>query len=50
MQIAVMDSYGKNIKKITTGSGAKLYPTFSRSGKNTRAPYMRKEGKTPAAQ
>ena len=32
MQIAVMDADGKNIKKITTGPGAKLYPVFSHSG------------------
>jgi len=53
MQIAVMDVDGKNIKKITTGPGAKLYPTFSHSGRKvlySRAAYMRKQGKTPAAQ
>ena len=53
MQIAVMDADGKNYKKMTSGSGAKLYPTFSHSGKKvlySRAAYMRKSGKTPAAQ
>ena len=52
MQIAVMDADGKNFKKITTGPGAKLYPTFSHSGRKVlyvRAAYMRKSGKTPAA-
>ena len=29
MQITVMDADGKNLKKVTTGPGAKLYPTFS---------------------
>ncbi len=53
MQIAVMDPDGKNLKKMTTGPGAKLYPTFSHSGKKVlyaRAAYMRKKGATPAAQ
>ncbi len=53
MQIAVMDADGKNYKKITNGPGAKLYPTFSHNGKKVlyaRAAYMRKSGKTPAAQ
>ncbi len=53
MQIAVMDPDGKNLKKITTGQGAKLYPVFSHSGKKVlyaRAAYMRKKGATPAAQ
>ncbi|OPZ48520.1 MAG: translocation protein TolB [Bacteroidetes bacterium ADurb.BinA104] len=53
MQIAVMDADGKNYKKVTTGQGAKLYPTFSHSGKKilyARAAYIRKEGRTPAGQ
>lgn len=52
MQIAVMDANGKNLKKITTGSGAKLYPTFSHNGKKILyacAARIRKSGKTPAA-
>jgi len=52
MQIAVMDADGKNYKKVTTGSGAKLYPTFSHNGKKILyacAAYIREEGKTPAA-
>lgn len=53
MQIAVMDSDGKNYRKISTGPGAKLYPTFSHNGKKILyacAAYMREKGKTPAAQ
>jgi Tol biopolymer transport system component len=53
MQIAIMDSDGKNVRKLTTGPGAKLYPVFSHSGKKvlySRAAYIRKQGKTPAAQ
>lgn len=53
MQIAVMDTDGKNYRKVTTGQGAKLYPTFSHSGKKilyTRAAFIRKKGRTPAAQ
>jgi tricorn protease-like protein len=53
MQIAVMDADGKNFKKVTTGPGAKLYPTFSHNGKKilyTCAAYIREKGKTPAAQ
>lgn len=53
MQIAVMDADGKNYKKVTTGTGAKLYPTFSHSGKKILyacAAYIREKGKTPAAQ
>ncbi len=52
MQIAVMDADGKNLKKVTTGPGAKLYPTFSHNGKKILyacAAYIRAEGKTPAA-
>jgi len=53
MQIAVMDADGKNYKKITTGPGAKLYPTFSHNGKKILyacAAYIRERGMTPAAQ
>lgn len=53
MQIAVMDPDGKNIKKITTGPGAKIYPVFSHSGTKVlyaRAAYIREDGGTPAAQ
>ena len=52
MQIAVMDADGKNYKKVTTGPGAKLYPTFSHNGKKilyARAARIREKGKTPAA-
>jgi len=52
MQIAIMDLDGKNVRKITTGPGAKIYPVFSHSGTKVlyaRAGYMRKSGKTPAA-
>lgn len=53
MQIAVMDPDGKNLEKITTGPGAKIYPVFSHSGTKVlyaRAAYIRKRGATPAAQ
>jgi WD40 repeat protein len=52
MQIAVMDADGKNLKKVTTGPSAKLYPTFSHNGKKILyacAARIRKSGKTPAA-
>ena len=52
MQIAVMDADGKNYRKVTTGQGAKLYPTFSHSGKKILyacAARIREKGKTPAA-
>ncbi len=52
MQIAVMDADGKNFKKVTTGTGAKLYPTFSHNGKKILyacAARIREKGKTPAA-
>ena len=52
MQIAVMDANGKNYKKVTTGSGAKLYPAFSHNGKKilyARAARIREKGRTPAA-
>jgi len=53
IQIAVMDADGKNYKKVTTEPGAKLYPTFSHSGKKilfARAKRIREQGGTPAAQ
>ena len=53
MQIAVMDADGKNYQKVTTGPGAKLYPTFSHSGMKILyacAARIREKGKTPAAQ
>ncbi len=52
MQIVVMDADGKNYKKVTTGPGAKLYPTFSHNGKKILyacAARIREKGKTPAA-
>jgi WD40 repeat protein len=52
MQIAVMDADGKNYRKVTSGPGAKLYPTFSHNGKKilyARAARIRKSGRTPAA-
>ena len=47
-----MDADGKNYKKVTTGPGAKLYPTFSHNGKKILyacAARIREKGKTPAA-
>ena len=52
MRIAVMDADGKNLKKVTTGPGAKLYPTFSHNGKKILyacAARIRESGRTPAA-
>ena len=52
MQIAVMDADGRNYKKVTTGPGAKLYPTFSHNGKKILyacAARIRESGHTPAA-
>jgi len=52
MQIAVMDPEGKNVRRITNGSGAKIYPSFSHSGKKVifvKAGRIRERGKTPAA-
>jgi len=52
MQIAVMDADGKNFKKVTTGPGAKLYPTFSHNAKKILyacAARIRESGRTPAA-
>lgn len=53
MQIAIMDPDGRNVRKITTGPGAKVHPTFSHSGTKVlyaRAGYIRKSGRTPAAE
>jgi len=53
MQIAVMNADGKGYKKVTTGSGAKLYPILSHSGTKVlyaRAAFIRKKGRTPASQ
>jgi dipeptidyl aminopeptidase/acylaminoacyl peptidase len=53
IQIAIMDPDGRNIRKITSGPGAKICPAFSHSGKKViyaRAGYIRKKGATPAAQ
>ena len=53
MQIAIMDADGENYRKVTTGQGAKLYPTFSHSGKKilyARAAHIRTQGRTPAGQ
>ncbi len=52
MQIGIMDTDGKNYKKLTTDSLPKLYPTFSHSGKKVlyvKASRIRKEGRTPAS-
>jgi WD40 repeat protein len=52
MQIAVMDTDGKNYKKLTSSPFPKLYPTFSHSGKKVlyvKANRMRREGRTPAS-
>lgn len=51
MQIAVMDTDGKHYRKVTTGPGAKLYPTFSHSGDKVLyacAGFIRTQGHTPA--
>jgi Tol biopolymer transport system component len=52
MQIAIMDPDGKNVKKITSSPGTRIYPSFSHSGKKiifARASDLRESGKTPAA-
>jgi len=52
MQVAVMDPDGKNVKKITSETGPKIYPVFSHSGKKVlyaRADRIRKQGRTPAS-
>lgn len=51
VQIAVMDTDGKNYKKITSSPFPKIYPTFSHSGRKVlyaKAGRMRKQGRTPA--
>ena len=52
-QIAVMDTDGKNVRKITNTTGFKLYPSFSHSGRKiifARADKIReKGGRTPVA-
>jgi len=51
MQIAVMDPEGRNVRRITSGYGAKIYPTFSHSGKKVlyaKGTYIRKRGIAPA--
>ncbi len=53
MQIAVMDTDGRNYRKVTTGQGAKLYPVLSHSGTKVlyaRAAHIRTQGRTPASQ
>ena len=52
MQIAVMDTDGKNYRKLTSSPFPKLYPTFSQSGKKVlyvKASRIRKQGRTPAS-
>ena len=52
-QIAIMDPDGKNVRKITSTTGFKLYPSFSHSSRKiifTRADVIREKGsRTPAA-
>ena len=52
-QIAIMDTDGKNVRKITNTTGFKLYPSFSHSGRKiifARADKIReKGGRTPVA-
>jgi len=51
MQIAIMDSDGKNVRKITNTTGFKVYPSFSHSGRKiifARADVIRTSGRTPA--
>jgi Tol biopolymer transport system component len=52
-QIAVMDTVGKNVRKITNTAGFKVYPSFSHSGRKiifARADKIRKKGgRTPVA-
>src|SRR5664280_1802306 len=52
MQIGIMDTYGKNYKKLTSDPMPKIYPTFSHSGKKilyVKAGRIRKQGRTPAS-
>ena len=51
MQIGIMDTDGKNYKKLTSDPMPKIYPTFSNSGKKilyVKAGFMRKQGRTPS--
>jgi len=53
MQIGIMDTDGKNYKKLTSDPMPKIYPTFSHSGKKilyVKAGRIRKEGRTPASE
>lgn len=50
-QLAIMESSGKDLKKITSSPGWKIEPSFSHDGKKiiyVCAGRIRKEGKTPA--
>ena len=52
MQIGIMDTDGKNYKKLTSDPMPKIYPIFSHSGKKVlyvKASRIRKEGRTPAS-
>lgn len=52
MQIAVMDTDGKNYRKITSGPFPKLYPVISHSGNKVlyvKSSRMRRDGRTPAS-
>ena len=52
MQIGIMDTDGKNYKKLTSDPMPKIYPTFSHSGKKilyVKAGRIRKQGRTPAS-
>jgi Tol biopolymer transport system component len=52
MQLAIMDTDGNNIRKITRSDGPKMYPSFSRSGDKVifvKAGTIRTSGNTPAA-
>lgn len=52
MQLAIMDPAGKHVRKITSSSGPKIYPSFSHSGTRViyaRADAVRESGHTPAA-
>jgi len=51
MQIGIMNTDGKNYKKLTSEPMPKLYPVFSNSGKKilyVKAGFMRKQGRTPS--
>ena len=52
MQIGIMDTDGKNYRKLTSDPMPKIYPTFSHSGKKVlyvKAGHIRKQGRTPAS-